>query len=92
MKGAASFAIPIARWSAWPPLAASSAAPDVRFIEPQLRRRLGPLARMMLHVAQDCAADVPDLRLVFAPEYRIAQFGGAHHAFLDQCAATGPRW
>lgn len=71
MKGAASFAIPIARWSAWPPLAASSggAAPDVRFIEPQLRRRLGPLARMMLHVAQDCAADVPDLRLVFASQH-----------------------
>jgi hypothetical protein len=44
-------------------------APDVRFIEPQLRRRLGPLAKMMLHVAHDCAGDVPDLRLVFASQH-----------------------
>jgi hypothetical protein len=65
------FSIPVARWCAWPGREGThdAALPDVRFVEPQLRRRLGPLARMMLHVAQQCAADVRDLRLVFASQH-----------------------
>lgn len=70
---AAGFAVPIARWSAWPEQAsrqaAAHAAPDVRFIDSQLRRRLGPLARMMLHAAHDCARDLPAVRLVFASQH-----------------------
>jgi hypothetical protein len=66
----AHFVIPVARWSTWPaaqPLAPDS--PDVRFIDASLRRRLGPLARMMLHVARDCAGDAGPLRLVFASRH-----------------------
>jgi hypothetical protein len=65
------FSIPVARWCAWPGPESlnDDALPDVRFVEPQLRRRLGPLARMMLHVAQECAAGVRDLRLVFASQH-----------------------
>ena len=43
--------------------------PDVRFVEPMLRRRLSPLAKMMLRVAYDCARDVPDVRIVYASRH-----------------------
>jgi hypothetical protein len=66
----ARFVIPIARWSTWPPARAEGAeAPEVRFVDASLRRRLGPLARMMLHVANACAQGMPDLRLVFASQH-----------------------
>lgn len=42
---------------------------DVGFVEPMLRRRLSPLAKMMLRVAHDCARDVPDARIVFASRH-----------------------
>jgi hypothetical protein len=65
--------IPIARWFAWPAFSGLGAepiqSPDVRFVEPSLRRRLGPLARMMRHVAHACAQDVQDVRLVFASQH-----------------------
>jgi hypothetical protein len=65
-----SFAIPVARWSVWPPHGGSpGAAPDVSFVQPALRRRLGPLARMMLHVANDCLREVRRARLVFASRH-----------------------
>jgi hypothetical protein len=66
--GGARFVIPVARWSAWP-REQGAEAPDVRFVDASLRRRLGPLARMMLHVASACAQDIPDLRLVFASQH-----------------------
>ncbi len=66
----ARFEIPVARWSAWPPVPAKDVAdPDVRFVDASLRRRLGPLARMMLHVAAACAQRLPGLRLVFASQH-----------------------
>src|SRR6266850_565643 len=38
----ARFEIPVARWSAWPPVPAQDVAdPDVRFVDASLRRRLG---------------------------------------------------
>ena len=46
--------IPVARWSSWP--AAATAAPDIGFIEPMVRRRLSTLSRVALKVAHDCAA------------------------------------
>lgn len=71
MRAAAGLSIPIARWSAWPAAgdAAPAAAPDVRFVDAQLRRRLGPLARMMLHVANECTGDAASVRLVFASQH-----------------------
>ena len=70
MAAGLGFEIPVARWSAWPYGCGEAVqAPDVQFVDPSLRRRLGPLARMMLHVARACAEDVPDLRLVFASQH-----------------------
>jgi hypothetical protein len=65
---AAEFAIPVARWSAWP-RAGSASAPDLGFVDAPIRRRLSPLARMMLHVAHDCAGASRELRLVFASQH-----------------------
>ena len=70
MAAGLGFEIPVARWSAWPHGCGEAVqAPDVQFIDPSLRRRLGPLARMMLHVARACAEDIADLRLVFASQH-----------------------
>ncbi len=62
----------VRRWSAWAPgratpaawrqwladgvIDAGSAVPDVRFVEPMLRRRLSRLSRLSLAVAHDCLA------------------------------------
>jgi len=53
--------LPIARWSAWPHDGAG-AAPELKFVEPMLRRRLGPLGRMLLQVAHECAGDPGGMR------------------------------
>lgn len=58
--------IPVARWSSWP--AAASAAPDIGFIEPIVRRRLSTLSRIALKVAHDCVAR-NDVRVVFASRH-----------------------
>jgi len=66
----AHFVIPVARWCVWPDAQSSGTErPDVRFVDASLRRRLGPLARAMLHVAHACAQGVSDLRLVFASRH-----------------------
>lgn len=60
----------VSRWSAWSPglgdrsswqawahgqgRKSEPANPDVRFVEPLLRRRLSPLSRMVFRVAEDC--------------------------------------
>jgi hypothetical protein len=44
----------------------------VKFVDPMLRRRLGPLARTLLHVAHECAEGLPaqpGLRVVLASQY-----------------------
>ncbi|MFL9985759.1 beta-ketoacyl synthase chain length factor [Paraburkholderia sediminicola] len=58
--------IPVARWSSWP--AAASAAPDIGFIEPIVRRRLSTLSRVALKVAHDCVAQ-DEVRVVFASRH-----------------------
>lgn len=58
--------IPVARWSSWP--AAASAAPDIGFIEPIVRRRLSTLSRVALKVAHECVAREP-ARVVFASRH-----------------------
>ena len=64
---------PIARHAVWPAGAtgatAVTGAPDVAFVEPLLRRRLSPQARMVLNVANDCAAGLTDARIVFASRH-----------------------
>ncbi len=58
--------IPVARWSSWP--AAASAAPDIGFIEPIVRRRLSTLTKVALKVAHDCVAQ-DAVRVVFASRH-----------------------
>ncbi|APA84117.1 beta-ketoacyl synthase chain length factor [Paraburkholderia sprentiae WSM5005] len=58
--------IPVGRWSSWP--AAASAAPDIGFIEPIVRRRLSTLSKVALKVAHDCVAQEP-VRVVFASRH-----------------------
>jgi hypothetical protein len=58
--------IPVARWSSWP--AAASAAPDIGFIEPIVRRRLSTLSRVALKVAHDCVG-ADEARVVFASRH-----------------------
>ncbi|NPT42139.1 hypothetical protein GNZ12_12590 [Paraburkholderia sp. 1N] len=58
--------IPVARWSSWP--AAASAAPDIGFIEPIVRRRLSTLSKVALKVAHDCVSQ-DEVRVVFASRH-----------------------
>ncbi len=58
--------IPVARWSSWP--AAASAAPDIGFIEPIVRRRLSTLSKVALKVAHDCVSQ-GEVRVVFASRH-----------------------
>jgi Beta-ketoacyl synthase, N-terminal domain len=58
--------IPVARWSSWP--AAASAAPDIGFIEPIVRRRLSTLSKVALKVAHDCVG-AEAARVVFASRH-----------------------
>jgi hypothetical protein len=57
---------PVVRWFLCEP---GVTPPDVGFVEPMLRRRLGALARMTLGVAHVCAGDAPDARIVFASRH-----------------------
>lgn len=63
---------PVARWVAWdarPERTAAPAASELAFIDPLLRRRLSPLARMSLKVAHDCAGDLAAVRFVYASRH-----------------------
>lgn len=80
-----SLEIPVAAWSAWAPGLDSAAAwdswaagnsdmqsdgtPELPFVAPLMRRRLGKTARMMLWVAQQCGAGHPELRTVFVSRH-----------------------
>ena len=56
-------------WEAHASLEGGVVLPEVGFVEPMLRRRLSPLAKMTLRVAYDCARDVPDVRIVYASRH-----------------------
>jgi len=80
-------AVTLQRWSAWAPGRASAEAwrgwcaepaplegegePAARFLPPLLRRRCGPLARIMLQAAFDCCAagELARVRTVFASRH-----------------------
>lgn len=60
----------MARWVAWGRQSArAEVAPDLGFVEPLLRRRLSPLARAALHVANVCSEGYPSLPLVYASRH-----------------------
>lgn len=59
-------------WRSWPGHALPDdhgTAPDVRFIDALLRRRLGRLSRMALHVANQAAAEYAFLPTIFASRH-----------------------
>lgn len=85
----ASIRLPIGRWSSWLGAAEESegaTSPDVRFVEPLLRRRLGPLAKMMLHAANACVQELRGARLVFASRHGELTYTVA---MLRELAADG---
>lgn len=65
MAPLATWEVPVARWAKW----IGGDALDLGFIEPLLRRRLSPLARGALHVANACAHDSPSASFVFASRH-----------------------
>ena len=60
---------PIVRWSVWISDASNLASPDVGFVASTLRRKLSPLAKISLQVANDCAGDTPCVHLVYASRH-----------------------
>ena len=90
MGAGARFELPVTRWCAWPPAPDDVAAPDVRFVDASLRRRLGPLARMMLHVAGACAQGITGLRLVFASQHGELGYTVALLRALAACEPLSP--
>jgi hypothetical protein len=63
---------PVARWAVWdarPQRAGAPAAGELGFVDPMLRRRLSPQARMSLKVAHDCARDLASVRFVYASRH-----------------------
>jgi len=83
--------LPIVRWSAWPPSqageSAHSALPELKGVDPMLRRRLGPLAKTLLHVAGECAAGLSGVRLVLASQHGELSYT---LAMLRSLAASEP--
>lgn len=63
-----SVVIPISGWSAWG-MGLPSEKPDVRFIDPLLRRRLSPMDRAALHVANGCLEPDERVQLIFASRH-----------------------
>lgn len=66
MTDFSAWTVAIARWACWPD---TGGGPELGFVEPMLRRRLSPLARAVLHVANACAQDCPSASFVFASRH-----------------------
>ncbi len=65
--GASRFTLPLAAWQAWTPDSAAGTA--AAFIDPLLRRRLSPLGKAGLQVAEHCAAGHHPLRIVYGSRH-----------------------
>ncbi|MGP1716160.1 MAG: beta-ketoacyl synthase chain length factor [Methylophilus sp.] len=60
--------LPVAKWASWQQ-GAQAASPDVSFMELSIRRKLGLLTKMCLHVANECAGYDAQVRVVFASRH-----------------------
>lgn len=65
MHTVASWEVPVAHWAT----CSGDGSPDLGFIEPLLRRRLSPLARCALYVANICARECTSASFVFASRH-----------------------
>jgi hypothetical protein len=63
------FTLPLRRWALWDARWPDNPAADVSYIDPLLRRRLSPLARSALDVAQRCIGDLPSVSVVYASRH-----------------------
>ena len=63
------FRLPIRKWAIRQVEWSTEAKPDLNFVDPMLRRRLSPLARAALHVANDCASNLPTVPVVYASRH-----------------------
>lgn len=83
--------VPIVKWVAWgcdPAL--PQIAPDLSFVEPMLRRRLSPLARVALHVANECSRNNPSVQVVYSSRHgELARTIESLHN-LARCEALSP--
>lgn len=62
--------IPVVKWAAWGGDATGDVGrPQIDYIEPMLRRRLSPLAKAALHVAQVCTAGISSPQFVYASRH-----------------------
>ncbi len=61
------FTLPLAAWHAWTP--GNEAGTAAAFIDPLLRRRLSPLGKAGLQVAEQCAAGHQPLRIVYGSRH-----------------------
>jgi hypothetical protein len=71
-NGRACWSVPVIRWVEWDAHPQRNGAPpssDLGFIDPLLRRRLSPLARMSLKVANDCVGERASVRMVYASRH-----------------------
>ena len=67
-----SWTAPVIRWVAWdahPQRHGAPASSELGFIDPLLRRRLSPMARISLKVAHDCVHDLGSVRMVYASRH-----------------------
>lgn len=74
----------IGQWRSWPAAALppdDGSAPPIPFVDALLRRRLGRLSRMALHVAHEAAAQVTQLSTIFASRHgELSRTVGILHA------------
>lgn len=77
-----SWAFPVGQWAHW----AGIESPALAFVDPMLRRRLSPLARAVLHVANACVQDCPSASFVFASRHGELQrtVGLLHNLARDE--------
>ena len=68
VKYESSIGIPVSRW-VFRGEPESQAAGSLGFVDPMLRRRLSPLAKMTLSAAYECSKDVPGVRFVYASRH-----------------------
>jgi hypothetical protein len=61
--------LPVSRWAYRQHDAASAGKPDAGAIDPMLRRRLSPLARLALSAATACGPLPPTCRVVYASQH-----------------------
>lgn len=69
MAIAFSLPVPIVRWQSIGVFPEDSKELNLSFIDPMLRRRLSPLARATLHIANACAGEFETVQVVYASRH-----------------------